>query len=147
MFMSTNLVDRVNNEYIQSPIDDIESFLWVTLYAKLNNKLVIPSPKERAWAEDFESEKKNRDYVIRRFSLESVSKADMNPLVDKWDQVIRRLSKEYYFLVKTFLTISETENGWENEEEEAKYWRVAWHGYALQGICQSLELLLAYIDR
>lgn len=63
--MSGNLVDRTNNEYIQSPIDDIESFIWVTLFAKLNNSIIAPSPKEKMWAEDFESDK--REETLRNF--------------------------------------------------------------------------------
>lgn len=139
--MSGNLVDRTNNEYIQSPIDDIESFIWVTLFAKLNNTIIYPSPKEKMWAEDFESDK--REETLRNFSSGGLFQAGMNLLMRKWRIVISDLAADYSALVEAFSMISGKKNGWENEEEEAKFWKVAWHGYALQGVCQSLELILA----
>lgn len=147
MFMSSNLVDRAMIGYIQSPIDDIESFIWVTLYAKLKNSIVAPSPREKKWAEDFESDIYNRECIARRFGFENAGKAGMNTLIRKWRSAVSDLSMEYSTLVSVLSMISDKENGWENEEEEVKFWKAAWHGYALQGVCQSLELILAYIDR
>lgn len=141
--MSGNLVDRTNNEYIQSPIDDIESFIWVTLFAKLNNSIIAPSPKEKMWAEDFESDK--REETLRNFGSGGLFQAGMNPLLEKWSSVLRRLSGEYNNLVDALSMIG-AKKGWKNEREEAKYWEAAWHGYALQGVCESLELILKYID-
>lgn len=142
--MSGNLVDRTNNEYIQSPIDDIESFIWVTLFAKLNNSIIAPSPKEKMWAEDFESDK--REETLRKFGSGGLFQAGMNPLLGKWSSVLRRLSGEYKNLVDAFSMIG-AKKGWKSEEEEAQFCKAAWLGYALQGVCESLELIFKYIDK
>lgn len=144
--MSNNLINEGPGrvDYIQSPVDDIESFVWVTLYAKLYSNVVPPSPMERIWAEDIESDKRNREYVMNRFGSQCVQ-AGMNILMRKWRLAVSDLTADYSALVDALTSISAVK-GWKNAEEEAQYWEVAWHGYALQGVYQTLELLLPYMN-
>lgn len=144
--MSNNLINEGPGrvDYIQSPVDDIESFVWVTLYAKLYSNVVPPSPMERIWAEDIESDKRNREYVMNRFGSQRVQ-AGMNILMRKWRLAVSDLTADYSALVDALTSISAVK-GWKNAEEEAQYWEAAWHGYALQGVYQTLELLLPFIN-
>lgn len=69
----------------------------------------------------------------------------MNLLIRDWHRKIWEISAMYQDFVRVCSAIS-AQGGWLSEEEEVRYWEVAWHGYALQGVCQSLGLILAYID-
>lgn len=144
--MSNNLINEGPGrvDYIQSPVDDIESFVWVTLYAKLYSNVVPPSPMERIWAEDIEFDRRNREYVMNRFGSQRVQ-AGMNILMRKWRLAVSDLAADYSALVDALTSISAVK-GWKNAKEESQYWKAAWHGYALQGVYQALELILLYIN-
>jgi len=140
LFMSANILSSDLTDYIQSPIDDIESFVWVTLYAILKND-EPRSSKERKAANFLERGDRGEALNQYFYDYEKV----MNDLVKEWSPAVLELGRLYAMLIMAFSKISE-KNGWQDEKEEARYWEVAWHGYALQGVCQSLEFILKYIN-
>lgn len=141
--MASNLLNDELKDYIQSPADDIESFFWMTLYATVRNA-EPHSVQDRDLGDKFELGYRLEaliSYESRRWPAPI-----MNSLMRKWHQKIMDFSGMYLGFARMCSAIS-AKKGWLSEEEEAKYWEVTWHGYALQGICESLECILAYIDR
>lgn len=142
LFMADNLLSDELKDYIQSPADDIESFFWVTLYAILRNVDCVQ--QDRDLGDKFELGFRSEaliSYNKRVLYPEPV----MNLLMRKWHQKIMDFGGMYLGFAQVCSAIS-GEKGWLSEEEEAKYWEAAWHGYALQGVCESLECIFAYID-
>lgn len=136
--MSENLLSEDEiKEYIQSPADDIQSFLWVTFYAMINNPEFC-SVLYQTSAEQFES-------GSREGGLSKIRDAELGMgLFSEWDRVKTRLSGGYKYVVERFSMIS-GEKGWESVEEEAQYWKAAWHGYALEGVCRTLEVIFEHV--
>lgn len=130
--MSNNLLSKRGvKEYIQSPADDIESFLWVSLYAMINNP-EFSSQFHQDLAEQFESG--DRNSALSGF----LSTEHGYGLFNDWHRVKARLSGGYRDVVEYFSVISE-EKGWKSDEEEAQYWMAAWHGFALEGVCRTMQ--------
>lgn len=143
--MSRNLLfNLLQPHYIQSPADDIQSFFWVALYAILNNNTVGHSAIERRAAEELELD--NRREALELFLDQNGPDRPLHKLFRDWREKVYDLGRMYSFLVDA-LTSIDAEKGWTNAEEEAQYWEAAWHGYALQGVCESLELIFEYIDK
>lgn len=140
--MSKNLLDITQRNYIQSPVDDIESFLWVTLWATLANNAVEDSDKMQAWMSDFENGK--RGDTLDSYRKPVYDDDAMRSLIDDWATFSKDLTVRYELTIECFTRIC-NKNGWESEEEEARYWKAAWHGYALEGVCKSLEIIFRNI--
>lgn len=141
--MADNLLSDELKDYIQSPADDIESFFWVALYAILRN-VETRSVQDRHLGDKFELGFRSEallSYNKRVLWPEPV----MNLLMRKWHQKIMDFGGMYLGFAQVCSAIS-GKKGWLSEEEESQYWKAAWHGYALQGVCESLELILNYID-
>lgn len=141
--MSRNLLTWEEPHYIQSPADDIQSFFWVALYAILNNNTVNHSTKERRAAEQFELD--HRGEALEAFLDQNGPDRPLCKLLKEWGEKVIDLGRKYGFLTNTLTSIS-TNKGWTSAKEEAQYWEAAWHGYALQGVYQALELILLYIN-
>lgn len=138
--MSNNLLicDGMT-DYIQSPADDIESFFWVTLYAIINNT-EIRSVRQQKNAEQFEMGN-------RMTAFDDIQSAEHGSgLFSEWVRIKARLSGAYKDVVEVFSIIA-GKKGWESDEEEARYWKAAWHGYALEGVCKSLEVIFEHIAK
>lgn len=141
--MADNLLSDELKDYIQSPADDIESFFWVTLYAILRN-VETRSVQDRHLGDKFELG--FRSEALASYGKRVWPEPVMNLLIRDWHREVWEISAMYQCFVRVCSAIS-AQGGWLSEEEEVRYWEVAWHGYALQGVCQSLELILAYVDR
>ena len=134
--MSSNLTKTWETNYIQSPSDDIESFFWVFFWAVLQNNVSDHSMLERQCARNF------RD-GLRELALRNYWQAigDSAKIIKEWDRYLLELSETYAHLVHCFVDISNA-GGWDDDEEEARYWKATWHGLALEGVCNSLRILL-----
>lgn len=134
--MSKNLLYRYDaKNYIQSPVDDIDSFLWVTLYAILNNT----EPR----SVEYQRLAKRFEDGYRAFALDSMRSAELGQgLFSDWDWVTINLSGRYGTTVEVLSTVE-----WLSGEEEAQYWKAAWHGYALEGVCKTLEVIFTHVAK
>ena len=135
--MSNSLIQTWEMNYIQSPIDDIESFLWVFFWAVLQNNVTDHSMLERQCAKNFKN-------GLREIALIGFIQREIGVIGDiirDWHQYLLGLSLTYTSLVRCFVDISDA-RGWDDDEEEARYWKAAWHGLALEGVCNSLKILL-----
>lgn len=142
--MSRNLLTFVRPNYVQSPADDIQSFFWVALYAIVNNNKVGHSADDRHAAEAFERDR--RAEALELFLEQDGPDHPLYELFRNWRDKVYELGRMYRSLVGALSSIDAVK-GWTNAEEEAQYWEAAWHGYALQGVCESLELIFEYIDK
>ena len=134
--MSDNLLRRKGN-YIQSPTDDIESFFWTFFWAILQNHTAIYSDQEREYADSF----KNgwRGDAFRLYA--NTERNAIQDIVSKWEQIVGPLSGLYVRLSESLTAISKARL-FKDVEEEARYWKAAWHGLALEGVYKSLKVLL-----
>ena len=135
--MSDNLLTQKRN-YIQSPTDDIESFFWTFFWAILQNPTAsYYSNRERRYADDVKNGL--RDSAFRLYvNTEINAKRD---IVSKWEQIVGPLSGLYVRLSESLTAISKARL-FKDVEEEARYWKAAWHGLALEGVYKSLKVLL-----
>lgn len=68
--MLYNLQKPTRRNYVQSPVDYIESFLWVTLWSLLQNKVEKAIGEIKWWAKEFEKGK--RDIALREFRVPTI---------------------------------------------------------------------------
>lgn len=142
--MSYYLISPSLENYIQSPADDIESFLWVTLYAILKNSDKTVYKDQQSLADMFELGKRGNALLhVQRLIHASREVVVLKGLFNEWCAFTDNLTGRYKDLVEAFSEIS-AKNGWE-DEEEARYWKAAWHGYALEGVCTSLEAIVKHM--
>ena len=67
----------------------------------------------------------------------------LTSMVTDWENVVGSLSKSYLRLSICLTEISKA-GYFIDAEEEARYWKAVWHGFALKGVCESLKVLLKY---
>lgn len=137
-FMSSTLLSATSQNYVQSPVDDIESFLWVTLWAILTNNVEKAAGEMEVLAKYYEGG--NRDAALREFRCPLVTEDALRNLMNEWSTFSTDLTERHKITTQCLTQICD-KGGWDSEEEEARYWKAAWHGYALEGVFKSLEII------
>ena len=133
--MSGNLLGEEN--YIHSPSDDIESFFWVLFWAILQNRTASHSDRERQCADSFKNGL--RAEALRRYV--DVGIGVLHAISCDLEQVRSHICRSYLHLSDSLVAINEAGH-FIDAEEEARYWKAAWHGLALEGVYMSLKVLL-----
>ena len=133
--MSDNLLS-LKESYIQSPSDDIQSFFWVFFWAIVQNN-TTSDPDHQLCADRFKNGL--RSAALHRYL--DTDTGDLLTIVTAWETVMTHVARTSLFLSRSLTALSEAEH-FENVEEEARYWKAAWHGLALEGVCMSLKALL-----
>ena len=134
--MSDNLLTE-DEGYIQSPTDDIESFFWTFFWAILQNHTASYSDRERGYADKFRNGLRDRAFRLYVHAGDSA----IQDIVSKWEKIVGDLSNSYVRLSESLAAISKAKL-FKDVEEEARYWKAAWHGLALEGVYMSLKVLL-----
>ena len=134
--MSNNAINERAN-YIQSPADDIESFFWVFFWAVLQNNTANHSERVRRCADMFKNGLRADAFLHYMRSEGGV----LRNIVAEWDQVASHISILHLYFTDSLTALGKAGH-FENTEEEARYWKLAWHILALEGVCMSLKTLL-----
>ena len=134
--MSNNAINERAN-YIQSPADDIESFFWVFFWAVLQNNTANHSERVRRCADMFKNGLRADAFLRYIDSGGSI----LHAVVVKWGQVRSHLSRLHLYFTDSLTALGEAGH-FGNTEEEARYWKLAWHVLALEGVCTSSKILL-----
>ena len=134
--MSDNVLTEEGN-YIQSPSDDIESFFWAFFWAVLQNNTTSHSDRERKYADMFKNGLRADAFLHYMRSEGGV----LRNIVAEWDQVASHISILHLYFTDSLTALGKAGH-FENTEEEARYWKLAWHILALEGVCMSLKTLL-----
>ena len=135
--MSDNVLTEEGN-YIQSPSDDIESFFWAFFWAVLQNNTTSHSDRERKYADMFKNGLRRR--ALHRY-IDLEAGGVLHAIVSKWEQARSRMSGLYMYFSESLTALAKAGH-FENMEEEARYWKLAWHVLALEGVYTSLKIPL-----
>ncbi|KAJ4483014.1 hypothetical protein C8J55DRAFT_559832 [Lentinula edodes] len=140
-FMSMGLLDAEFDNEIQSPADDIESFLWVGLWSSLRNtKFPHRAKKEIRWSRRIADGYAFRETTAINIqqSLGTIIKGvpepysnmfrTMAPILSEWYDAIRQLRKDW------ILDWSETNH------DDSKDVNLLFHSFAYRGVLDFIEI-------
>ncbi|KAJ3805956.1 hypothetical protein F5876DRAFT_81210 [Lentinula aff. lateritia] len=140
-FMSTGLLYAEFDNEIQSPADDIESFLWVGLWSTLRNtKFPKSAKKEIRWSQSIA-----KGYAFRETTAINIQEAlgiiikgvpepysnmfrTMAPIWSEWFDAIRRIRKDW------ILDWSET------NQDDSEDVNLLFHSFAYRGVLDFIEI-------
>ncbi|KAJ3806094.1 hypothetical protein F5876DRAFT_69232 [Lentinula aff. lateritia] len=140
-FMSTGLLYAEFDDEIQSPADDIESFLWVGLWSTLRNtKFPNSAKQEIRWSQRIADGYAFRETTVIKIqdSLGTIMKGvpepysnmfrTMAPILDEWFDAIRQLRKDW-------------KQGWRNtNRDRAEDVNLLFHSFAYRGVLDFIEI-------
>ncbi|KAJ3849117.1 hypothetical protein EV368DRAFT_47967 [Lentinula lateritia] len=139
-FMSKGLLNAESENEIQSPADDIESFLWVGLWSTLRNtKFPNSAKKEIRWSQSIGQGYTSRETTANDIqeSLGTIIKGvpepysnmfrTMAPILSEWFDAIRRLRKDW------ILDWSET------NQDDSEDVNLLFHSFAYRGVLDLIE--------
>ncbi|KAJ3873037.1 hypothetical protein F5051DRAFT_478640 [Lentinula edodes] len=140
-FMSKGLLNEEPENEIQSPADDIESFLWVGLWSTLRNtKFPNGAKKEIRWSQSITKGRTSRETTANDIqeSLGTIMKGvpepysnmfcTMAPILSEWYDAIRQLRKDW------ILDWSET------NLDDSKDVNLLFHSFAYRGVLDFIEI-------
>ncbi len=137
--MSNALRDAVEYgmAYVQGPVDDLQSWMWTTLWATVFNPAaseginVAMSVRLHEWQAKFTSDSYERSAVltIMEHSLRHMGLVwDMSPLFRKWFLALMELRDEF-------------DAAWETPDLESAQKLLIFYQFALRGVAEYAELL------
>ena len=146
-FMSTQLWTAIERgeTYVQSPVDDLQSFWWATLWAAVYNPLCPPTDRTledwRGWLGS-DDRATVRDAVTRSSTLEDMEVGLVKgilPLLRKWDGSLDELWVDFMDAVELGDSNSEALEGGDAVEAERK--RLLFYRFAYRGVTEFVTLL------
>ena len=136
---------QLGQSYLQSPVDDIESFFWVLLYSIVQNPT---SPLSRLDNElrNVAFDVPNRSFVLRRFNVIRSKK--------KYGELICTLSTSGLFRAYENANYA-LRDQWEEDLEalkdaksnDAHAWELCYHAAAISGLLTVLQILVEFKAR
>ncbi|KAJ6543851.1 hypothetical protein B0H19DRAFT_1308661 [Mycena capillaripes] len=144
-FMSLQLQSAMetNATYIQSPIDDIQSFFWLAVWAVLfNDKLQEPSSKEAQWRSSLIS----GDYEKKATFTSELAASDFErgysavgtqllPILQLWWSNLQTLFRDWRRV------LNKVEYNEISQQEVSNFYKHHFHLYALRGVKEFLVLV------
>uniref|UniRef100_A0A0W0GDN9 Fungal-type protein kinase domain-containing protein n=1 Tax=Moniliophthora roreri TaxID=221103 RepID=A0A0W0GDN9_MONRR len=139
-FMSFYLqtaMERSDDQYLQSPVDDLHSFFWVTLWAVMFNGLnCTRSTTEKFWQGNLvgsAASKLSVPHELRPSTGNSPITEQMKPLLRDWYNAMQGLNDDWS-------VVSRLPDG-----IEAREWYLPhFHHFAFRGVVETLELMLKH---
>jgi len=136
--MSTDLRDAISNSiaYVQSPVDDMHSFLWTAIWATLFNiQHFGKSPNEAEWRNYLQGDMHARDSVPSRMLAGRVQRngeyspllRSMIPVLRGWRRKLEEMSEDWDLL-------------WEQCDDPSSK-RLLFHRFAYRGVLEFLEVI------
>ncbi|PFH48032.1 hypothetical protein AMATHDRAFT_49857 [Amanita thiersii Skay4041] len=147
-FMSNALLklQRATEQHDQSPVDDLESFFWVTLWTLMNHTKFagLRTKEEEEWGTSL-------CHGIDRRTFVAVEVNDLSDVraVDHC-QIIRdscKFMQDFYRLIASIrdLPLLVKQEGRNDPSEEFVMWK--WHSWAFEGVRRFLELIKKHKDQ
>ena len=137
---STALMD--GQSYRQSPVDDIESFSWVTLYSIVRNSASPHSDQDHKLQDAFD--KLGRDTALRKSHNVRTKKG--------YSELTRTLSASA--LLRAYEDVNYDLRGrWDNDVEalgdslDGQAWELCCHAAAVSGLLAVLQILVDFKAR
>lgn len=123
--------------YAHSPLDDLHSFFWITVWAIMHNKNQILNASEAIWQHDLRGSWEIRGSVMEVYSFSNMD-SSYSPMVVKMQSVLeelKRLLKEGHAKART-LSMSA---GTTNDDVLDMYKRLT-----LRGVLEYFELVIEH---
>lgn len=134
--------DPANSPYIQSPVDDLESFFYTTLWAVLFN---IHNTPNQEWRENLKGTLKDRNHVVLKLLYERPDEFEPQPpiimeavpVLYEWRGKLNLLRKQMNKRSQAFGV-----GGRPVDNPKIVEWN--WHVTAVNGVCDFLEILKSH---
>ncbi|KAG7094150.1 hypothetical protein E1B28_007762 [Marasmius oreades] len=141
-FMSINLLKATlrGRGYLQSPVDDVHSFFWVTLWAVMFNSHNESSRSEdELWARGLWAERALHKTLMLPQLKTSLRTGKLSPIAGQLTP----------FLGQWFSRIEALQEDWDTTrgtdfQDRKEWFTTHFHLFAYRGIRESLELILQY---
>lgn len=142
MSAASQVALAVSLPYLQPPMDDLESFYWVAMWAVMNNTQAVNlelnrSPLEALWRKALRSASERHQIIVfprafKFFGGETFSPIaqDRLPVLQQWFNSITALRRDWY------ATRSLIEQGMVDRDLSLSYF----HAFAFRGVADVLEI-------
>uniref|UniRef100_A0A0W0GCR8 Fungal-type protein kinase domain-containing protein n=1 Tax=Moniliophthora roreri TaxID=221103 RepID=A0A0W0GCR8_MONRR len=133
-------MEESDDQYLQSPVDDLHSFFWVTLWAVMFNGLNrTRSIKEKRWQGQLVNSAASKASVVLelhpspRSTGNSPITEQMKPLLIEWYDAMQKLNNDWS-------VVSRLPDGIEARE----WYLLHFHHFAFRGVVETLQLMLKH---
>ncbi len=136
--MSDDLRDaiRMNQPYLKSSIDDLESLYWVTLWAMVLN---IHRPSSADWQSLLRGSKGDRGGVSKQVTesfldpaTHSTFATQFAPVLESWATKLKKLRNDWQGLLASSKTIP---------LHRGEFWPFHYHKFAYRGVADIIEVV------
>lgn len=141
--MSDDLRDaiRMNQPYLKSSIDDLESLYWVTLWAMVFN---VHQSSSADWQSLLRGAVGDRGHVSRQVNgyldpaINSVFVTQFSPVLESWSTQLKKLRDDWKRLLARSRTIP---------LHKGNFWPFQYHKFAYRGVADILEVVKEHRNR
>lgn len=134
--MSDTLLGFLNSPpskpYVQSPVDDLESFFYITLWAVFNNFRI----DQNDWQVDLNGNMKTRAYVVLK-----VMEGD-----GSFPTIVREAQKFLHEWKFSLSALRSDTGEFLNDPADRDKIRMTWHQFAVRGVTELLRLVKKHRD-
>lgn len=128
--------------YLQSPLDDLESFYWVALWAVLFN---VNNQKQRSPSENYWQRAlvdPGHRYSVPRFPGYHPTDPELSPILQDWIPILRNWNRSIDAIQMSFLEVPDSSEG-----TDGRFYFPEFHRFALRGVAEVLEILCKHCER
>ena len=137
--------------YLQSPIDDLESFYHVFVWAVMHNEdsQVAMSRHELGYKDMLSGPVEYRtaahDYLQSNPPSAAIVKELRGVMID-WDIAQSELQRKYNFIASKYGEVAAKESFGQDGLTEQAFWKWAWNLIAYEGVQRILEIIYRHRD-
>ena len=140
-------------DYLQSPIDDLESFYNVFLWAVLHNKdsqEALSASARETWCRDKLSGSVDaRGYAQRALQREVPTAPivkQLHGIIRAWGMTQVGLQEKYDVIKSKYGEVAANKSFGQDGTTEQVYWKWAWNLIAYEGVQRIVEIIYSYRD-
>ena len=137
--------------YLQSPIDDLESFYHVFVWAVMHNEdsQVAMSRHELKYKDKLsgpvDSRTAAQDYLRSNPPSAAIVK-QLRGVMKAWDSTQAELQEKYNFIASKYCEVAAKESFGQDGLTEQAFWKWAWNLIAYEGVQRILEIIYRHRD-
>ena len=136
---------------LQSPIDDLESFYNVFVWAILHNEhsQMALSADEKTYRDDLSRLVNFRNAAqnnLRRKSPVAPIVSQLRGVMKAWDDTQAELQEKYDVIVRKFPELVANKSIGQESNSEQVFWKWIWNLIAYEGVQRILEIIYSFRD-
>ncbi len=129
--------------YLQSPLDDLESFFWVALWAALHNKsCTTPTKEEKKWRDSM-----RRATLERNAVAHEMGNGRLAHKVPKFNPVLRYMWNIFPDWLKELDTLWGNWDSLQTQDQDNETKVLQFDFYAYSGVKAFLDVLIRHRER